>query len=213
MLWAVWLADLPETPFPTIADPLRLLIYPLGFTTVLLVSRAQVDSVRTNASLDGLITALGTAALFSAMHGPIEIPVDATAAATLTTFLYPLGDLLIVGVLMAGLSTRSWRVTPTTLALGVGLLALTGGDALHLRDMVAGDYVPGPAAILDLGARSGAACGRAVDPDPRACPRSRRPAGSPRGCRRSSRSGRSASTSSTSSRRSAQPPSPSRRRR
>ena len=113
-----------------------------------MVSRSQVDRVRTNALLDGLITALGTAALFSAIHGPIEIPDDATAAATLMTFLYPLGDLLIVGVLMAGLSIRSWRMTGTTLALGIGLLSLTGGDALHLRDMVAGDYTPAPAAIL-----------------------------------------------------------------
>ena len=148
LLRAVWLGDLVDEPFPSIADPLRLLIYPLGVTSVLLVSRAQVDRVRTNASLDGLITALGTAALFAAIHGPIEIPDDATATAMLTTFLYPLGDLLIVGVLVAGLSIRGWRVTASTLALGTGLLALTAGDALHLREMVAGDYVPSSAAVL-----------------------------------------------------------------
>lgn len=141
VLWAFWLERLEEPPFPSPADPLWLLVYPLGFATSVLVLRAQIGRIGMNLWLDGLVGALASAATAGAfLLGPLTAGAEGSVVAVLTNLAYPLGDLLLVAVLVAGLLMSGWRLTTPSLLLAAGFAAFGTADVLYLASVADGDY-------------------------------------------------------------------------
>ncbi len=144
VVWAFWLERLKEPPFPSLADPLWLSLYPFGFVSAVLVLRTQIGRIATSVWLDGLIGALATSAAAGALIlGPLTENAEGSFAAVLTGLAYPVGDLLLVGVLVAGLLITGGRPTATSCLLAAGFVAFGAGDVIYLKSVAAANYVTG----------------------------------------------------------------------
>ena len=120
-------------PTPSMADLFYLLFYPLAYiATVQLLQKALGRKARPN-WLDGVVAGLGAAALCSAFaFNSIEKLTGASALSTATNLAYPIGDLLLLSlviggtVLLAGRGTRPWYF------LAGGLTVIVFGDTFNL---------------------------------------------------------------------------------
>jgi diguanylate cyclase (GGDEF)-like protein len=110
---------------------------------VLLVRRS---AVRFHASmwLDGLVGGLAVAALAAALVlGPILETTGGSPAAVVTTLAYPLGDLLLIVIVVGAFALRGWHPGRAWALIGSGLATLAVADGLYLYRVAMGTYVPG----------------------------------------------------------------------
>jgi diguanylate cyclase (GGDEF)-like protein len=149
LYWALLLADDSSPPYPSIADVLWLAYYPISYVTVLLLLRSRVSSFRPSLWLDGAIAALAVGALAAALAlQPIVDSSSGDTAAVATNLAYPLGDLVLL-VLVVGVSGGSgWRLSRTWLLIGSGLALGAVADGLYLVQFAQGTYEEGT--LLDV---------------------------------------------------------------
>jgi two-component system, cell cycle response regulator len=145
VLWTVLYADDPSAPYPSIADGLWLMYYPAACVTLLLLARSRVGEVRASLLLDGLTAALTTAAFACAvMYWPV---VHASAGdlspEVLTNLAYPVGDLLLLGLVVAILGLTGWRPGLSWILIGVGLALSAVADGVYLMQTAEGTYSEG----------------------------------------------------------------------
>jgi two-component system, cell cycle response regulator len=147
--WALLVADDPNPPYPSVADVLYLSFYPASYTSLLLLARSRTDSFRSSLWLDGAIAGLTVAALIATLaFQPI---VDATSGGTAeiaVNLAYPVGDLLLLSLVVAVFGLNGWRPDPVWLVLGGGLALTAVADGLYLVQSATDSYVEGT--LLDL---------------------------------------------------------------
>jgi two-component system cell cycle response regulator len=147
--WTVLLADDPDPPYPSLADVLYLAFYPASYASLLLLARSRTDSFRTSLWLDGAIAALTVAALIATLaFQPI---VDATSggpAEIAVNLAYPVGDLLLLGLVVAVFGLNGWRPDPVWLLIGGGLALTAVADGLYLVQSAQDQYVQGT--LMDI---------------------------------------------------------------
>jgi diguanylate cyclase (GGDEF)-like protein len=142
VVWTFWIEPLAEVPYPSLADPLWLALYPLSFVTIVLAVRSQVGG-RLSASvwLDGLIGTLSVSALgVAVLLGPILSAAGGPPAAIATNLAYPLGDVLVAGAVVGGFVLTGWRLDRAWVLLAGGFLAFTAADVAYLREIAAATY-------------------------------------------------------------------------
>jgi two-component system cell cycle response regulator len=146
IVWtAVWAED-PNAPYPSIADALWLAWYPASFAGLALLVRSRLRNARNSLWLDGVIGAVATAALAAALaYGTVvhEGGAGDLSAAVLTNLAYPIGDLLLLGVVVAIFGVTGWRPGRAWIILGAGLALNAVGDGLYLAQTYEGTYVEG----------------------------------------------------------------------
>ena len=147
--WTLAYANDPNPPYPSVADVLYLTFYPASYASLLLLARSRTDSFRSSLWLDGAIAALTVAALIATLaFQPI---VDATSggpAEIAVNLAYPVGDLLLLGLVVAVFGLNGWRPDPVWLLLGGGLALTAVADGLYLVQSATDQYVQGT--LLDL---------------------------------------------------------------
>jgi diguanylate cyclase (GGDEF)-like protein len=147
--WTIMIANDPNPPYPSVADLLYLAFYPASYTSLLLLARSRTDSFRTSLWLDGAIAALTVAALIATLaFQPI---VDATSggpAEIAVNLAYPVGDLLLLGLVVTVFGLNGWRPDPVWLVLGGGLALTAVADGFYLVQSATDSYVEGT--LLDL---------------------------------------------------------------
>ena len=70
LVWTVWLNDLANPPYPSIADPLYLAMYPAMYVAIVLLVRSQFRHVDMAMWLDGVVVGLTLAAIGAALIFP-----------------------------------------------------------------------------------------------------------------------------------------------
>ena len=171
--WTVAWAQDPNAPYPSLSDALWLAWYPVTLVVLYLLVRSRVASFRASLWLDGIIGALCTIALaFAFAYGPIADSATGSTAAVLTNLAYPLGDILILGVVVAIFGLTGWRPGRAWLVLGAGLALNAVADVVYLVQTAAGTYVQGtlvdagwPASALLVGLAAWQPAKRGVAPD------------------------------------------------
>ena len=171
--WTVAWAQDPNAPYPSLSDALWLAWYPVTLVVLYLLVRSRVVSFRASLWLDGIIGALCTIALaFAFAYGPIADSATGSTAAVLTNLAYPLGDILILGVVVAIFGLTGWRPGRAWLVLGAGLALNAVADVVYLVQTAAGTYVQGtlvdagwPASALLVGLAAWQPAKRGVAPD------------------------------------------------
>jgi two-component system, cell cycle response regulator len=147
--WTLVYANDPNPPYPSAADVLYLAFYPASYTSLLLLARSRTDSFRSSLWLDGAIAALTLAALIATLvFQPI---VDSTSGGTTeiaVNLAYPVGDLLLLGLVVAVFGLNGWRPDPVWLLLGGGLALTAVADGFYLVQSAKDEYVQGT--LLDL---------------------------------------------------------------
>jgi two-component system, cell cycle response regulator len=163
--WLVFLEDAAEAPYPSIADAFWLSSYlPMAYGIWRLISlRVSWRALGAAAWLDGAIAALAGSAVAAAtlLAGPLAAAVEGEPMVFATNLAYPIGDLLLLGCVLAALSATGWRPGRAIGLIAGGLLLRAVADFVYLDQVTLGTYAGGlvdtcwPAASLLVAA---AAC-------------------------------------------------------
>ncbi len=127
--WTAFIEGNPNAPYPSPADVGYLLFYPLAYAGLALLVRARASEINWRLWMDGLIATLGTAALGAAFV--FDFVADKTEGTTLqvaTTLAYPLGDIVMLAMVVGIVALTGWRPGRTWSLLLVGLAALVVAD-------------------------------------------------------------------------------------
>lgn len=148
-MWLVWLANDPDPPYPSTADAFYLGFYPAAYAGLILLFRSRFTGLTPGLWIDGLTAALAAGALGSAVI--VEAVLDTTDgpfAVVATNISYPLGDVILLSLVIAAFSLTAWRPGRTWWLIGASLLLFAVGDSMYLWATATGTYVEGR--LLDL---------------------------------------------------------------
>jgi diguanylate cyclase (GGDEF)-like protein len=121
--------------FPVTSDFLWLVFYPASFMTLGLLVRARVRHFYPSLWLDGAVGALAVGALASQfILPPIIAGTGGSLGSVVGDLIYPLGDLVLLGFVVAVLALTGWRPGRVlgTVALGLALGTLADSASLYL---------------------------------------------------------------------------------
>jgi two-component system, cell cycle response regulator len=142
--WTVLLADDPNPPYPSVSDVLYLAFYPASYASLLLVARSRAEVWRSSLWLDGAIAALTVAAVIATLaFQPIVDATSGSPAQIAVNLAYPVGDLLLMGLVVTVFGLNGWRLDPVWLLLGGGLALSAVADGIYLVQTAEGTYVEG----------------------------------------------------------------------
>src|SRR5215471_15800917 len=142
VLYDFWYDGNP--PFPSAADVGYLAFYPLLYVGIVLLLRRRVSTFSTSLWLDGLVAAAAAGALAGSVL--VEVVVNSTQGSrlvVLTNMAYPVGDVLLLALLIFVFSVTRWRPGRAWALIAAGLLLNTIGDAVFLYGTAVGTYVEG----------------------------------------------------------------------
>ena len=140
-------------PFPSAADVAYLAFYPVIYVGIVLLLRRRVSTFSASLWLDGLAAATAAGALASAVI--VEVVVNSTHGSplvVLTNIAYPIGDVLLLALIVFVFSVTRWRPGRAWSLIAAGLLLNALGDAIYLYQTATGTYVEGT--CLDSSGRS-----------------------------------------------------------
>jgi len=147
-----WLDGKANVPFPSLADAGYLLFYPPVYVALVVLFHKEVRGIVRSLWLDGVIAALTTAALAaSVVYAIVERSLDGSgesAAGIATNLAYPLGDMLVLGIVVGAVALSGWRFSARWLLFGSGLAVFAVCDSIYLVQIAKNTYSYG---TLDLG--------------------------------------------------------------
>jgi diguanylate cyclase (GGDEF)-like protein len=135
-----------ELAFPSMADALWLLLYPLTYASLAVLLHRRLTSLRAAVWLDGLIAGGVVAAVVAALvFNSVFDLTSAGGAASVARLAYPVGDLIALGVVIAAWSVGGHRPDPFWVMLGTGFGLLALGDSSYVVQAAHGTWQPGNA--------------------------------------------------------------------
>ena len=146
-----------KPPVPSWADLFYLGFYPLTYLALTLLLRSQLKRFSAATWLDGAVAGLGAAAVCAAFaFAAVLRSTGGGAAAVATNLAYPIGDALLLALIVAGSATLPGRRRASWVLLAAGCALNVIGDTFNLfqasgHTVAVGNVVNGvawPAAIL-----------------------------------------------------------------
>jgi diguanylate cyclase (GGDEF)-like protein len=117
----------------SLADAAYLAFYPLLFVAVVRLVRNRAPRRDSGQWLDNAVVGLGVAAIAAAfVFKPLMHYTGGGHLATAVNLAYPIADVLIIALLVAGLASVGWRPDRNLLAASIGLGITTVGDLIYL---------------------------------------------------------------------------------
>ena len=122
-----------DPPSPSLADVFYLGFYPLAYVAVVLFMKGQAKRLTATNWLDGAIAGFGAAAACAAFafHGVFHSS-GSSSAGTIVNLAYPIGDALLLGLVVGGFAVLSGRRKLPWILLATGLAINVVGDASNL---------------------------------------------------------------------------------
>lgn len=123
-----------STPFsPSWADACYLAFYPIAAVGIGLFVHQQARSFTLTNWLDGAIAGLGTASICSVVLFQAGVPITGpTRLATLVKLAYPLGDALLLGLVVGGFAALSGLRKTSWILLASAMVLNIFGDSSNL---------------------------------------------------------------------------------
>jgi diguanylate cyclase (GGDEF)-like protein len=120
-------------PSPSLADAFYLTFYPLAYVAVVLFMRGEVKRLTPPKWLDGIIAGLGAAAVCGAFafHGILR-DSGSSPLGTVTNLAYPIGDLLLLSLVIGGCAVIPGRRRAPWVLLASGITLNVVGDTANL---------------------------------------------------------------------------------
>ena len=136
-------------PIPSLADVFYLLYYPAMYVGLVLLVRSRLHRFSPTVWLDGGIAAATAVSVIAAIaFEPIlSGATSGGVAAVATNLAYPVGDLLLLVIVIGVFALSGWRPGRQWLALGGGLALTAIADTAYLYESARGGYQVG--GILD----------------------------------------------------------------
>src|SRR5476649_637851 len=121
-------------PFPSPADIGYLALYPFAYAGLLLLVKSRLTGFRATLWLDGLIGGLAVSAFATAIvFGAVLRSVGGSPAAVATNLAYPLGDALLIALIVLVFGMSGWRPGRTWLLLGLGFVLFLDRKSTRLN--------------------------------------------------------------------------------
>ena len=134
--WTAAIDGNASAPYPSPADIGYLAFYPLAYAGLAVLVRARADQLNWRLWMDGAIAALGTAALGAAfVFDFVASTAEGSTLQVATTLAYPLGDILMVAIVVGVVALTGWRPGRTWALLLAGLTALVVADIAYTLQM------------------------------------------------------------------------------
>jgi diguanylate cyclase (GGDEF)-like protein len=150
LLWAVWLDNLANPPFPSAADLAYLLMYPAMYGSLMILIRSRVRSAVTAQWLDGGVVALALGAAAAALvFSDILRATTGRLVADAVTVAYPVGDFILLMFVVIAFALAGWRPGRDWLTLGSAVTVMAVADIFYADQVAGGLYVSGD--LLNVG--------------------------------------------------------------
>jgi diguanylate cyclase len=144
VLWTSWVQYFNPLPYPSISDFCFLAFFFMAFLGIGLLVRETVPKTARTIWVDGLIAALGVAALEAwLVIGPISSLNKGDFGTVATNIAYPIGDLVLVTMVVAVFAVRGWRPGRLWWILGAGLVVFAAADSVYVLRVTSHTYVTG----------------------------------------------------------------------
>jgi two-component system cell cycle response regulator len=150
--------DMDPIPIPSLSDVLWIAYYPIVYVAVAMLLRARIARFHASLWVDGVLAALAVAALSAAVV--FESVLEGTGGQPIevaTNLAYPLGDLVLLGMVTGGVALTGWKPGRTWGALAVSFIIFGVSDGIYLWGNATGSWQAGsvfeagwPAATLLL---------------------------------------------------------------
>jgi diguanylate cyclase (GGDEF)-like protein len=148
VVWTTWLSHRATPPVPSICDVLWLAFYPLAAAGIVgLTGIRGRNRPPAGVWLDGIVAGGGLAAIGAAIIVPTVLSGHGSAATLAMDLTFPVGDLLLVGLVVGIVALRSWRIDRGWAALGAAFVLFAAADLL---DAVQATGAGRPSAVTDL---------------------------------------------------------------
>jgi diguanylate cyclase len=126
-----------DPPSPSLADAFYVLFYPITYVGLMLLLRRNVKRFSLASWLDGGVAGLGAAALcatfaFKDVLHHASGSAGESAAGVAVNLAYPVGDVLLLGLVVGGAAIVSGRRKVPWLLLATGCALITVGDMFNL---------------------------------------------------------------------------------
>jgi diguanylate cyclase len=144
-LYTFYEARLDPIPYPAQSDAIYLAGYIIWALAIgAFVRPLRHQKIERSLYLDGLITGLAVGAVVAAVAlQPILDAASGTPAAVFVGLAYPLLDIVMLVLLVAGMAPVRYRPGPTQLVLGVGLVIYLSADLVYLNQLAMNTFVSG----------------------------------------------------------------------
>ena len=140
LYYTLVLSKLDAPPYPSISDAGWLVFYPACWAAVVLLMRRRIREFHASLWLDGIVAALGVAALTAALVLPpiLAMSVEGEPSAVITNLSYPVGDVLLLVLMVGALALTGWRPDRPLALVGVGLVLSGAADIVYLSAIADG---------------------------------------------------------------------------
>jgi diguanylate cyclase (GGDEF)-like protein len=139
--------NLVPIPSPALSDAFYLASYALFIAGVAILTQSRLGRVHASVRLDGAIAGLAMASLAGMLWFEPLLKVSGHPLQIIVGMAYPLTDLVLLVLLIAGLAPNRYRPNWSTAFLMAGVLCWVIGDVIYLKQQAAGTYVQ--STILD----------------------------------------------------------------
>ncbi|MGZ6644081.1 MAG: GGDEF domain-containing protein, partial [Solirubrobacteraceae bacterium] len=144
LVWTLWLGDLENPPYPSVADGLYLGSYVAIYTGLLVLLRARLRPIRPAQWLDGAVGGLAAAAVVAALVFPALAGItEGDTIDVAFNLAYPVCDVLQLTLIVMAFGLNRWRIDRSWLLLGLGQLANVIADSAFSYQSAVGTYVAG----------------------------------------------------------------------
>ena len=142
--WTLWLTDLENPPYPSVADGLYLGSYIAIYAGLLLLLRQRLHPIRPAQWLDGAVGGLAAAAVVAALIFPALAGItEGSTIDVAFNLAYPVCDVLLLTLIVMAFGLNRWRVDRSWLLLGLGQFANVVADSAFSYQSAVGSYVAG----------------------------------------------------------------------
>jgi signal transduction histidine kinase len=131
--------------FPSPADPLYLLFYPLIAAALIVRSRSRLAGAGRLVVLEAVVATLGASAVLAILLGPLisDALSSGTLFESLVALAYPLFDLVLIAVIVGIVSMPTVRFGRRWWSLALGLGIFLAGDVVYALQEAEDGYVVG----------------------------------------------------------------------
>ena len=150
LYYEVAFANADEVPFPSLADPFYLLLYPFMYAGLALLLHSRLRDIRTDLWIDGIVAALAIAAIGAALV--VGVIVETTGGdlwTVRTNMAYVIADLGLIAVVTFVLAITGWRLDRSWVFVLAGCFVFSVADTAYLYATATETYEEG--ALLDAG--------------------------------------------------------------
>ena len=133
--------NLVPIPSPAPSDAFYLASYAAFIVGFAMLTQGRLGRVHASIRLDGAIAGLAMASLAGMLWFEPILKVSGNAFQVVVGMAYPLVDLVLVVLLIAGLAPNHYRPNWTTSLLMAGVISWVVVDTIYLKEQTAGTYV------------------------------------------------------------------------